>query len=67
MMYTATVTSQHHKASKSRMSTLRARSILRIDLAADSELLESKIIASRSRSSLNVKDNIPKTAWEVCK
>jgi hypothetical protein len=47
------------------MSTLGARSILRIDLAADSELLESKRIASRSSSSLNVKDNIPKTAWEV--
>jgi hypothetical protein len=66
MMHTLT-TSQHQKASASRMGTLGTHIAIRIHLAADSECLGAASRVSMSHSSHIPRDNIPKIAWEVFK
>ena len=62
------VTTRHHqKALASQMATLGSHRTIRIHLAADSECLGAALRVSMRHSSLNVGDNITKTAGEVGK
>ena len=63
--------SQHQKALASIMGTLATHSTFRIHLAADEGHWNWNERVPMSHSSLNnhdsLRDNIPKTSWEVCK
>jgi hypothetical protein len=59
--------SQHQKSFTSQMGTLGTHSTIRNHLAADLGHCNQKERVPMSHSSLKNRDNIPKTAWEVCK